>query len=82
MSCTVEQRNRLRSAAERCGALPAVAAVDLLAPDTGPQTTWTLEIVVTRPSVPADVLRELALADCALHDVSRQGTHVVVTATA
>lgn len=82
MSCVVERRDRIRAAAEHCGARPDVAAVDVLAPDAGPHAGWTLEVTVESERVPAGVLRELALQQCDLLDVSPQGpAHTVVVAT-
>ena len=60
MSCTVQQRNAVRRAAERLGRLAEIQRVDVLAPDAGPRGTWTCEAVLAGTRVPTAVLRVCA----------------------
>lgn len=83
MTCSVEARRQVRAAAECCGALPVVEAVDVLTPDGGPHPGWVLEVTVDDRTVPSNVLRELARVDLGVVDVTPQGrNHAIVTATA
>lgn len=81
MTCTVTARNRVRAAAERLGALPTVAGVDVLAPGTGPREGWSLEATCHDPPA-GRLLHALAVADLGLVDVTPRAGHYVLTAVA
>lgn len=59
MTCTVEQRKAIDDIADQLRAQPLIAWVDTLPPTAGPRDEWTIEVIVPRSHVPAQVLLAL-----------------------
>ncbi|WP_135304744.1 hypothetical protein [Haloarcula amylovorans] len=82
MSCTVEQREQVQSAARAIREEVPTAAVDVIAPNASQYDAWTLEAVLRETTgVPPEVLRELALAELTLQPTPSQAEYQHVTAT-
>lgn len=82
---TGDAEARARAAAQRLDALPSVAAVDILAPDTDPTHSWTVELIIEGAAVPPHVLRILAETSLSLRPAASRdgpGPHSVVVTTA
>jgi len=63
MSCTVEERKRVRRAARAIREEVPTESVDVLAPSSSQYDAWTLDAVLCgTEGVPPEMLRELALA--------------------
>ena len=83
MSCTVEERRRVRRAARAIREAVATESVDVLAPSASQYGEWTLDAVLRdSEGVPPEVLRELALAGLTLQPTPSQARHQHVVATA
>jgi len=82
MSCTVEERQRVRRAARAIRDEVATESVDVLAPSASQYDTWTLDAVLRdSESIPPEVLRELALAGLTLQPTPSQAEYQHVVAT-
>jgi len=80
MTCVVEQRDRLRRAAEALGQLANVAATEVRAPDVTPSDSFELEIVLGKAVVGPLLLDVLSARRLHVVDVSRRDdpTHCIV----
>jgi hypothetical protein len=81
MTCTVQDRARVREAAAELRALDAVIAADAHPPGEGTRPGWSLSVVMDHP-LPADAMDRLAAHGLAVPDVSPQGTYFEALATA
>jgi len=82
MSCTVEERKRVRRAARAIREEAATESVDVLAPSASQYGDWTLDAVLRDcEGVPPEVLRELALAGLTLQPTPPQAEYQHVAAT-
>ncbi|QUJ73929.1 hypothetical protein [Haloarcula marismortui] len=82
MSCTVEERKRVRRAARAIQGEVPTESVDVLAPSASQYGDWTLDAVLRdAEGVPPEVLRELALAGLTLQPTPPQAEYQHVTAT-
>ncbi|WP_049944531.1 hypothetical protein [Haloarcula marismortui] len=82
MSCTVEERRRVRRAARAIQEEVATESVDVLAPSASQYGEWTLDAVLRDcEGVPPEVLRELALAGLTLQPTPSQAEFQHVAAT-
>ena len=82
MSCTVEERKRVRRAARAIRYEVATESVDVLAPSASQYGEWTLDAVLRDcEGVPPEVLRELALAWLTLQPTPSQTGYEHVSAT-
>jgi len=82
MSCTVEERRRVRRAARAIRDEVATESVDVLAPTASQYGAWTLDAVLRdAEGVPPEVLRELALAGLTLQPTPPKAEYQHVTAT-
>lgn len=83
MNCSLEHRDAVESAALGLQEAVPTEAVDVLPPSQSQYGRWTLDAVVTgRDGIPAEVLRELALAGLTLRPAPNRGEFVSVVATA
>lgn len=83
MTCTVENRKRIKAAARAIRDCSPTFSVDVLEPSESNHDCWTLDAVLRhRDSTPPAVLRELALAGLDLHQRPPQNGHAVIVATA
>lgn len=83
MSCTVEERQRVRRAARAIRGEAPTESVDVLAPNASQYDAWTLDAVLRDiEGVPPEVLRELALAGLTLQPTPSQAEYQHVAATA
>ena len=82
MSCTVEERKRVRRAARAIRDEVATESVDALAPSAGQYSEWILDVVLRgSDGIPPEVLRELALAELMLQLTPSQAGYDHVAAT-
>jgi hypothetical protein len=82
MSCTVEERKRVRRAARAIRGEVATESIDVLAPNASQYGEWTLDAVLRDvEGVPPEVLRELALAGLTLQPTPSQAKYQDVAAT-
>jgi len=82
VSCTVEERQRVRRAARAIREEVATESVDVLAPSVSQYGAWTLDAVLLDcEGVPPEVLRELALAGLTLQPTPSQAGYEHVAAT-
>ncbi|AUG49538.1 hypothetical protein BVU17_18330 (plasmid) [Haloarcula taiwanensis] len=82
MSCTVEERKRVRRAARAIREEVATESVDVLAPSASQYCELTLDAVLRdAEGVPPEVLRELALAGLTLQPTPSQAGYEHVAAT-
>ncbi|GGM50170.1 hypothetical protein [Haloarcula argentinensis] len=82
MSCTVEERQRVRRAARAIRDEVATESVDVLSPSASQYGEWTLDAVLRdADGVPPEVLRELALAGLTLQPTPSQERYEHVAAT-
>jgi len=82
VSCTVEERRRVRRAARAIRDEVATESVDVLAPSASQYGEWTLDAVFRDcEGVPPEVLRELALAGLTLQPTPSQAEYQHVAAT-
>ncbi|GCF16081.1 hypothetical protein Harman_40160 [Haloarcula mannanilytica] len=82
MSCTVEERRRVRRAARAIRDEVPTESVDVLAPSASQYDAWTLDAVLRDvEGVPPEVLRELALAGLTLQPMPSQTEYQHVAAT-
>ncbi|WP_058992418.1 hypothetical protein [Haloarcula sp. CBA1127] len=82
MSCTVEERKRVRRAARAIREEVPNESVDVLAPSASQYGQWTLDAVLRdTEGVPPEVLRELALAGLTLQPTPSQAGYEHVAAT-
>jgi hypothetical protein len=82
MSCTVEERKRVRRAARAIQEEVPTESVDVLAPSASQYGEWTLDAVLRgSEGVPPEVLRELALAGLTLRPTPSQAGYEHVAAT-
>ncbi|WP_146418258.1 hypothetical protein [Haloarcula hispanica] len=82
MSCTVEERQRVRRAARAIRDEVATESVDVLAPSASQYGDWTLDAVLRdADGVPPEVLRELALAGLTLQPTPSQAEYQHMAAT-
>jgi len=82
MSCTVEERKRVRRAARAIREAVATESVDVLAPSASQYDTWTLDAVLRdTEGIPPEVLRELALAGLTLQPTPSQAEYQHMAAT-
>jgi len=82
VSCTVEERRRVRRAARAIRDEVATESVDVLAPSASQYGDWTLDAVLRdAEGVPPEVLRELALAGLTLQPTPSQAEYQHVAAT-
>lgn len=81
MTCRAQQRRDADRLANRLAMHPAVAGVDVLSPEVGPRTSWTIEATLDREGVPQGTLVTLGSLGATVLDVSRQGdgTRLIVT---
>ena len=83
MSCTVEERRRVKRAARDIRDIAPTHAVEVIEPAESRFDCWTLDAVLRhRDSTPPEVLRELALAGLDLHQCPPKNGHALVVATA
>ncbi|EMA13244.1 hypothetical protein [Haloarcula marismortui] len=83
MSCTVEERKRVRRTARAIQEEVATESVDVLAPSASQYNAWTLDAVLRDvEGIPPAVLRELALAGLTLQPTPSQAEYQHVAATA
>jgi hypothetical protein len=82
MSCTVEERKRVRRAARAIRDEVATESVDVLAPSASQYGEWTLNAVLRNSEgIPPEILRELALAGLTLQPTPSQAEYQHVAAT-
>ncbi|WP_146418394.1 hypothetical protein [Haloarcula hispanica] len=82
MSCTVEERKRVRRAARAIQEEVLTESVDVLAPSASQYGEWTLDAVLRdSEGIPPEVLRELALAGLTLQPTPSQAEYQHVAAT-
>lgn len=82
MSCTVEERKRVRRAARAIREEVATESVDVLSPGASQYNAWTLDAVLRDcEGVPPEVLRELALTGLTLQPTPSQAEYEHVAAT-
>jgi len=82
VSCTVEERKRVRRAARAIREEVATESVDVLAPSASQYGEWTLDAVLRdAEGVPPEVLREMALAGLTLQPTPSQAEYQHVVAT-
>ena len=82
MSCTVEERKRVRRAARAIRDEGATESVDVLSPSASQYGEWTLDAVLRdAEGIPPEVLRELALAGLTLQPTPSQAGYEHVAAT-
>jgi len=82
VSCTVEERQRVRRAARAIQEEVATESVDVLAPSASQYGVWTLDAVLRdAEGVPPEVLRELALAGLTLRPTPSRAEFQHVAAT-
>jgi hypothetical protein len=82
VSCTVEERRRVRRAARAIRDEVATESVDVLSPSASQYGEWTLDAVLREAEgVPPGVLRELALAGLTLQPTPSQAEYEYVAAT-
>jgi len=82
VSCTVEERERVRRAARAIREEVATGSVDVLAPSASQYVEWPLDAVLRDcEGVPPEVLRELALAGLTLQPTPSQAEYQHVAAT-
>jgi len=82
VSCTVEERKRVRRAARAICEEVATESVDVLAPSASQYGAWTLDAGLRNAEgVPPEVLRELALAGLTLQPTPSQARYEHVAAT-
>ncbi|WP_058990921.1 MULTISPECIES: hypothetical protein [unclassified Haloarcula] len=82
MRCTVEERRRVRRAAQAIREEVATESVDVLSPSASQYGEWTLDAVLKDvEGVPPEVLRELALAELTLQPTPSQAGYQHVAAT-
>jgi len=82
MSCTVEERARVRRAARALRDCAPTVAVDVIEPAASQYDRWTLDAVLRLDQgVPPAVLRELALAGLTLRPTPAQAEFQPVVAT-
>ncbi|WP_424005662.1 hypothetical protein ACOZ4I_20485 (plasmid) [Haloarcula salina] len=82
MSCTVEERRRVRRAARAIQEEVPTESVDVLAPNASQYDAWTLDAVLRgSEGVPPEVLRELALGELTLQPTPSQAEYQHVVAT-
>jgi hypothetical protein len=82
MSCTVEERKRVRRAARAIREVVPTESVDVLTPGASQYGEWTLDAVLRdAEGVPPEVLRELALAGLTLQPTPSQAEYQHVAAT-
>jgi len=83
MSCTVEERKRVRRAARAIREEVPTESVDVLAPSASQYGEWTLDAVLRdAEGVPPEVLLELELAVLTLQPTPPQAEYQHVAATA
>ncbi|GGK83958.1 hypothetical protein [Haloarcula sebkhae] len=82
MSCTVEERKRVRRAARAIQEEVATESVDVLAPSASQYNKWMLDAVLRGSEGGSpEVLRELALAGLTLQPTPSQAGYEHVAAT-
>jgi len=82
VSCTVEERKRVRRAARAIQDEVETESVDVLAPSASQYGEWTLDAVLRdSEGIPPEVLRELALAGLTLQPTPSQAEYQHVAAT-
>ncbi|WP_434531554.1 hypothetical protein ACODNH_21425 (plasmid) [Haloarcula sp. NS06] len=82
MSCTVEERRRVRRVARAIRDGVSTESVDVLAPSASQYGEWTLDAVLRgSEGAPPEVLRELALAELTLQPTPSQSEYQHVAAT-
>ncbi|NHN63677.1 hypothetical protein G9463_10260 [Haloarcula sp. JP-Z28] len=82
MSCTVEERQRVRRAARAIRDEVATESVDVIAPSASQYGEWTLDAVLRdTDGIPPEVLRELALTELTLQPTPSQAEYQHVAAT-
>lgn len=82
MSCTVENRQQVRRAAQALRDCAPTVAVDVIEPTESQYDRWTLDAVLEGcDGVPPAVLRELAIAGLSLRPTPSQAGFEHVAAT-
>jgi len=82
MTCTAEQRQKVRRAARTLAVTHETTAVDVLPPSESQYDRWTLDAALHSEGIPPAVLRELALVGLTLRPQPAQADAEIVVATA
>ncbi len=80
MTCTVEDRERVRKAAAEIRGCDDVLGVEVLPPVAGPELAWSIEITLTTPLGSA-VFERLAAHDLQLAEAGPRGSGFWALAT-
>jgi len=77
MSCTVDARDRIRSAARAAACDTRVEAADTICPQVDPTNRWTLELTLAPEAggVPPELQRELAARDLTVRESRPKGLY-------
>lgn len=75
MACQIQQRSRVRAAADAIGSIEGVLGISVIDPNVGESERWRLEATLEGGGVPSAVLAQLAVHGLELGPSQPQGDH-------